>query len=373
MSTKILKVENKKQMRQFVDFPLDLYKNCENYVPALRGDEFDTFNPKKNDAYEYCEADCYLAEKDGKTVGRVAAIINHNANEKWGKKVVRFGWIDFIEDKEVLRALIDAVEDFGRKRGCTEITGPLGFTDMDREGLLVEGYENLSSFTCIYNYPYYDPMLAELGFSKDVDWTQRTVELSDEFPKMYDLAPRIEERSGIRVLKGMSMNQLAKRYGMEIFHLYNKSFAPLYGFAPLTDKQIKAYLATYVPILDPDFVAVAVNKEDKPVGFCFCVPTLSTAIKKSGGRLFPLGLFRILKALKKPSALEALLIGVLPEYQGSGAWVLLFKYLHQNCIKRNVHKMIMNPQLEENVKVQTLFTQYNPQFYTRRRSYVKAI
>ncbi|MBR6458277.1 MAG: GNAT family N-acetyltransferase [Bacteroidales bacterium] len=373
MSTEILKVSNRRQMGKWVDFPLELYKDCENYVPALRGDEFDTFNPKKNDAYEYCEAECYLAYKDGKVAGRIAAIINHSANKRWGKNEVRFGWIDFIEDMEVLKALIKAVEDYGRSKGCTEITGPLGFTDMDREGLLVEGYENLSSFTCIYNYPYYDKMLSELGFDKDVDWTQRVVDLAPELPKMFKLAPYIAERSKLHIAEGKSMQDLSKRYGMEIFHMYNESFAPLYGFAPLTDKQIKGYLATYIPILDPDFVAVVVTDEDKPIGFAFCVPTLATAVKKSKGRLLPLGIFRILKALKHPTALEALMIGVLPEYQGAGAPVLLFKKIHESCIKRGVSRIILNPQLEENFKVQTLFEQYNPSFYTRRRSYVKTI
>ncbi len=373
MSTKILKVRGRREMARWVNFPLDLYKNCEYYVPSLRGDEFDTFNPKKNDAYEYCEAECYLAYKDGKIAGRVAAIIHHNANKKWGKETVRFGWIDFIEDREVLKALIDAVEDFGRQRGCTEINGPLGFTDMDREGLLVEGYDVLSSFTCIYNYPYYDPMLAELGFTKDVDWTQRVVDLEPELPKMFKLAPYIEERSNIHIAGGKSMKEIARRYGMEIFHMYNESFAPLYGFAPLTDRQIKAYLATYVPILDPDFVAIAVNDQDKPIGFAFCVPTLATAVKKSNGRLLPFGIFRILRALKKPTALEALLIGVLPEFQGAGAPVLLFKKIHESCIKRGVTRIILNPQLEENYKVQTLFEQYKPTFYTRRRSYIREI
>lgn len=373
MSTKIVKVTNRRLMNRWVDFPLDLYKDCENYVPALRGDEFDTFNPKKNDAYEYCEAECYLAYKDDKVAGRIAAIINHNANKRWGKNEVRFGWIDFIEDMEVVKALIGAVEQFGRERGCTEITGPLGFTDMDREGLLVEGYENLSSFTCIYNYPYYDKLLSELGFAKDVDWTQRTVEITEERPKMFKLAPYIAERSGLKVAEGKSMQDLSRRYGMEIFHMYNESFAPLYGFAPLTDKQIKGYLATYIPILDPDFVSVVVNQEDKPVGFAFCVPSLAIPIKKSKGRLLPLGIFRILHALKHPTGLEALMIGVLPEYQGAGAPVLLFQKIHENCLKRGVHKVILNPQLEENFKVQTLFEQYKPSFYTRRRSYVKTI
>ncbi|MCR5547365.1 MAG: GNAT family N-acetyltransferase [Bacteroidales bacterium] len=373
MAVLLKTVKTRCELRKFIDFPLGLYKDCENYVPALRGDEFDTFNPKKNDAYEFCDAECYLAEKDGKLAGRVAAIVNHKANETWNQEVVRFGWLDFIDDIEVLAALLDKVAAFGRARGCKYIKGPLGFTDMDREGLLVDGYENLSSFTCLYNYPYYDTLLAKLGFTKDVDWTQRVVEIGEDYPPMFQFADMIEKRFDLHVYKGRSTKEMADRYGMAIFHMYNETFAPLFQFAPLNDKQIKTYLKTYVPILDPDFVAVVINGEDKPVGFCFCVPTLSRAIKASDGKLFPLGLFRILKALRKNDTLEALLIGVLPEYQGKGASVLLFKHIHENCIKRGVKRMILNPQLEENFKVQSLFEQYKTSPYTRRRSYIKEI
>lgn len=373
MSTKTIKVAGRAQMRKFVDFPVKLYKGCRNYVPALRGDEFDTFNPKKNDAYEFCDAECYLCYKDGKVAGRVAAIINRKSNETWKEHTVRFGWIDFIEDKDVLHSLLEAVREFGLRHGCDTIKGPLGFTDMDREGLLVEGFDKLSSFTCIYNYPYYGPMLEAEGFRKDADWTQRTVEIQKEYPPMYRFADHIAERYELHLDGCRNIRELADKYGMAVFHLYNESFAPLFQFTPLSDTQIKTYLKTYIPILDKDFVSVVLNAEDKPVGFAFCVPTLSLAVLKSKGRLFPLGVFRILKALRKPSTIEALMIGVLPEYQGKGVMVPMFKYLHENCIRRGVTKMIMNPQLEENFKVQTLFDQFNPSFYTRRRSYIRAI
>ena len=326
-------------MKLFVAFPLRLYKDCANWVPALEGDEYDTFNPEKNGAYDFCEADCFLAYRGNEIVGRVAAIINHKANKD--VKKVRFGWLDFIEDEEVLKALLNIVTDWGKQRGCTEIVGPWGFTDMDKEGLLVEGYENLSPFTCLYNYPYY--------------------------------AHLIEERFGVHVVQPKSMKQMSKQYGMEIFHMYNDAFAPLMGFSPLTDKQIANYLDTYVPILDKDFVAVAVNKEDKPVGFLFCVPSLSKAVKKANGRLFPFGFIHILKALKKNDTLEALIIGVAPQYQGCGVPLLMFKYLHENCIRRGVGTIILNPQLEENYKVQSLFGDYKTEPFMRRRAYKKAI
>ena len=371
MGTSIVKVESHKQLKLFVTFPLHLYKDCENWVPALEGDEYDTFNPKKNGAYDFCEADCFLAYRGNEIVGRVAAIINHKANKE--VKKVRFGWLDFIEDEEVLKALLDTVVAWGKERGCTEIVGPWGFTDMDKEGLLVEGYEHLSPFTCLYNYPYYGTMLEKLGYVKDVDWTQSVLLLDDKMPSTYQFAHLIEDRFGVHVVQPKSMKQMCKQYGMSIFHMYNDAFAPLMGFSPLTDKQIAAYLKTYVPILDKDFVAVAVNDQDKPVGFLFCVPSLSKAVKKSNGRLFPFGFINILKALKKNDTLEALIMGVMPEYQQCGIPVLMFKYLHENCIKRGIDRIIMNPQLEENYKVQSLFGEYKTIPFMRRRAYKRSV
>lgn len=371
MNINIVKVESRKQLKLFVTFPLHLYKDCANWVPALEGDEYDTFNPKKNGAYDFCEADCFLAYRDKEIVGRVAAIINHKADDE--QHLVRFGWLDFIEDEDVLKALIDTVAEWGRQHGRTDMRGPWGFTDMDKEGLLVEGFEHLSPFTCLYNYPYYGPMLEKLGFKKEVDWTQRTLEVCQTLPKIFELSNLIEERFHVHVVKPKSMNDMCKRYGMEIFHMYNEAFAPLHGFSPLTDKQIDAYLKTYVPILDKDFVAVAVNDKDQPIGFIFCVPSLSKAVKKSNGRLFPFGFINILKALKKNDTLEALIMGVLPKYQQCGIPMLMFKYIHESCIRRGIETIIMNPQLEDNYKVQSLFSEYNPQPFMRRRAYKRHV
>ena len=373
MAVEIKTVKNRRDLKRFVDFPEWLYKDCANWVPALRGDEFDTFNPLKNGAYAYCESECYLAFKDGRVAGRVAAIINHNANRDWKEEIVRFGWLDFIEDKEVLRALLDAVEAWGKARGCTKMKGPWGFTDMDKEGLLVEGFEHLSPFTCLYNYPYYDTLLQELGFSKDVDWTQRIAKVTDQLPPMFQFAGMIEQRFGLHIFQAKSTRELADRYGLAIFHMYNETFAPLFQFTPLTDKQIDSYLKTYVPILRPEFVSVCLDKDDRPVGFTFCVPSLSKAVKKARGRLFPFGFLHILRALRHNDTLEALMIGVLPEYQGKGANVLMFKHIHENALKFGIDRMILNPQLEENFKVQSLFEQYETEPFMRRRAYSKII
>lgn len=369
MAVKIKKVTRRSDMRRFIKFPEKLYEGNEYWVPALEGDEYDTFNPKKNGAYEYCEADCFLAYKDDRIAGRVAAIINRNANRDWNENTVRFGWLDFIEDEEVVRALLDCVKDWGRQRGCDTLKGPLGFTDMDKEGLLVEGFDRLCPFTCLYNYPYYDTLLQKVGLEKETDWTQKLLHMPEEQPKMYRLTESIENRYGIHVYKARSMKEIADRYGMEIFHTYNETFAPLFQFSPLTDRQISSYLKTYVPILNPDFVSVCIDKDDRPVGFAFVVPSLSKAVRKAKGRLFPFGFIHILKALKKNDTLEALMIGVLPEYQGKGAHVLLLKHIHDNAIKYGINRMILNPQLEDNFKAQNLFEQYTYEPYMRRRAY----
>ena len=369
-------VLTRRELRQFVSFPENLYRNSPYWVPALHSDEYDTLGPK-NPALEFCERALYLVLRDGEIVGRVAAIINHNANERWKEEVVRFGWIDFINDLDVVRALIDAVAAWGKARGCVKIKGPLGFSDLDKEGLLVEGYDHLSPFTVIYNYPYYGDLLEQVGFVKDADWTQKIVDIPvGEVPQM-QFVPLVEQRFGLHAVTNMSMRQMGKKYGIELFHLINTSFAELYEYSPLSDKQIEAYLKVYIPILNKDFVAVIVDAEDQVAGFAFCVPSLSQAFRKAKGRLFPFGFLHILKAIRKADAIDAidaLMIGVLPQYQGKGASLLIFKYLLDSCHKYGVTRMYANPQLETNHKVQSVFDGIlETHEFQRRRSYVKTL
>ena len=326
-------------LKEFIRFPLDLYKDCDG---------------------------------DGKTVGRVAAIINHKANKKWNENTVRFGWIDFVEDIEVARALIDQVVAWGKSKGAEKVKGPLGFTDMDREGLLVEGFENESPFTVIYNYPYYGEYLELLGFTKDVDWTQRCIDLPEQLPPVLQMAGLVEKRYGVHIYKAESLKQMARR-GREMFHVLNDAFAPLYEYSKLSEEQIDGYVKQYVPVLNKDLVAFAVNEEDKLVGFTVTMPHISAAVRKAKGRILPFGWIPILHSLRHNDTVEALLIGVLPEYQAKGAALLMFKYLHENYIRLGIKRMLLNPQLEENHKVQSLFAGYDPKPYQRRRSYVKEI
>lgn len=373
MAVTVREIKNRRELRQFISFPEQLYKDNPNWVPALHSDEFSALG-KKNPALEFCERACYLAWRDGRIVGRVAAIVNQKANERWNERVVRFGWIDFINDSEVVRALIDAVAEFGRARGCVKIKGPLGFSDMDKEGLMVDGFEYLAPFTVIYNYPYYGERLEELGFVKDADWTQKIVLIPDHDIPQMKFVPLVEERFGLHAVTGMSMKEMGRKYGMDLFHLINTSFAELYEYTPLTDRQIKSYLDVYIPILNKDFVAVIVDGNDQVAGFGFCVPSLSKAYQKTKGRLFPFGFLHILKALRKNDTIEALMIGVLPEYQGKGASLLIFKYLIDSCHKYGITRMLTNPQLEDNLKVQSVFDDMlENHVFMRRRSYVKPL
>lgn len=372
----ILKVvEGKRDLTKFIHFPEKLYKNDKWWVPALISDEYNTLQASKNPAFDYCEAKLWLAlDEKGNVVGRVAGIINHEANKCWNEQAARFGWIDFIEDQEVLDTMLAEVEKWAVDKGMVKLKGPLGFTDLDKEGLLVEGFEQLSPFTCIYNFPYYGPMLEKAGFTKDADWTQRIVTVPDEFPRMMKLADAIAERAGVHVVQIKNKKELRKEADYLFRKVYNETFAPLYEFAPVNDRQIDQYINSYITILDKDFISIIHDKDERIVAFAITVPSLSKAVQKAKGRLFPFGIFPILKALHRNDTLEALMIGIHPDYQSKGLQVLLFKQIHENVIRRgDIKTMIMNPQLEENVKVQMIFDEYNPQPYMRRRSYIKEL
>ena len=372
----ILKVvEGKRDLTKFIHFPEKLYKNDKWWVPALISDEYNTLQASKNPAFDYCEAKLWLAlDEKGNVVGRVAGIINHEANKCWNEQTARFGWIDFIEDQEVLDTMLAEVEKWAVDKGMVKLKGPLGFTDLDKEGLLVEGFEQLSPFTCIYNFPYYGPMLEKAGFTKDADWTQRIVTVPDEFPRMMKLADAIAERAGVHVAQIKNKKELRKEADYLFRKVYNETFAPLYEFAPVNDRQIDQYINSYITILDKDFISIIHDKDERIVAFAITVPSLSKAVQKAKGRLFPFGIFPILKALHRNDTLEALMIGIHPDYQSKGLQVLLFKQIHENVIRRgDIKTMIMNPQLEENIKVQMIFDEYNPQPYMRRRSYIKEL
>lgn len=375
MKPTIVEVTTRKQLKDYVHWQNQFYKGDPYYVPCIESDDVDTLCPEGNDAFQFCNAQSFLAYNDkGEIVGRVTGIVNTKANSHWHKNQVRFGWIDFINDVDVVRALIDAVAEWGKAQGLTEIVGPLGFSDMDKEGLLVEGFDRIAPFTTIYNYDYYGPLLEQVGLKKDVDWVQRYVEIPESIDKLYKAADMVEQRYGLRCVTGLSGKEMVERYGMKLFHSYNETFAPLYEFTPLTDGQIATLLKSFGSLMDPDFLCILVDEKDEIAGFAVCVPSPSKAFQKNGGKILPFGWIPLLRALKgKNEVLEALMIGVHPDYQNKGAFAPMFRFIHKGCIKRGVKVLINNPQLEDNYKVMNLFAPYNPQFYMRRRCYIKTI
>ena len=333
----IKKVSSKQELKTFIRFNYELYKNNPYSVPDLYDDMLNTFSQKKNAAFEFCEADYFLAYKDGKVAGRVAAIINHRANETWNKKEVRFGWIDFIDDMEVSSALLKQVEEWGKERGMEAMVGPLGFTDLDAEGMLIEGYDQLSTMSTIYNYPYYPVHMEKLGFEKEADWVEFKLMVPDKLPdKFVRISEIILQKYNLKIKKLKRKEIKEKNYGQKIFDLINEAYAPLYGFSKMTQGQINQYIKMYLPLIDLRMVSLVENEQGELVAVGISMHSLSKALQKAKGRMLPFGWYHLLKALfiKKPKILDLLLVGVKPEYQSKGVNALLFygSYLSANGI-----------------------------------------
>ncbi len=379
MAITIKTVASKADLKKFIRFNYELYKDNPYSVPDLYEDMLNTFNPKKNAAFEFCEAEYFLAYKDDKLVGRVAAIINRHANEKWNTKSVRFGWIDFIDDEEVSAALIDAVEQWGKKRGMTEIQGPLGFTDMDAEGMLIEGFDQLGTMATIYNYPYYQKHIEKLGFQKDADWVEFKVFMPEE-GKIPDKHRRISEivmkKYELKIKKYTSGKKIKADYGQAIFDLINEAFSPLYGYSPLTPRQIKQYIDMYLPIIDLHMASLIVDKDENLVGVGLSMPSLSHALQKAHGKLLPFGWYHLAKVLflkHYGDCLDLLLVAVKPEYQNKGVNALLFYDLIPEYQKLGFKYAETNVELELNGKVQAQWEYFDHVQHKRRRAFIKEI
>lgn len=376
MPLTIIPVTTKKEMKQFICFNYALYKDSPYAVPELYTDVRDTLDPNKNAAFEFCEAQPFIALRDGKVVGRIVAIINHKANSVWNKKAVRFGWVDFIDDVEVVDALFATVEQWGRERGMTEAHGPLGFTDFDPEGMLVEGFDRIGTMATIYNYPYYPVHLERMGYVKDVDWMEYLLTAPEALPEKHARITRIvKEKYGLRVMKYTSHSKLARERGVAIFELLNEAYADLYGFSALSPKQIQQYINSYLPLLDLRLVPIIVDKNDNLIGFGVLLPSLAKAFQKARGFMFPFGWWHLVKALKWNSTqtTEMLLVAVKPEYQGKGAVALIFDDIipvHNNLGYKWSES---NPELESNSKMQAQWDYFERENHKRRRAYVKKI
>lgn len=364
--------KSRSELRRFVRFGIDLYRGNDYFVPPLISDDVNTLDPKVNPAFDFCEADYFMAYRDGKPVGRIAAIINSQVNEKEGPKV-RFGFFDFIDDPEVSRALIDAVSAWGRKRGMKRIVGPLGFTDLDREGLLVEGFEELSTMATNYNYPYYVKHLEDLGFEKESDWVEFVMTVPPAIPDKYNrIAEIVKKKSGLSVLKYTSRKKLKDDYGHALFNLINEAYDSLYGYSRLSPRQIDYYVKMYLGLLNLELVTLIVDAEKKLVGVGVSMQSMSRALQKSGGRLFPFGWWHLLKGLKgKNDRVDLLLVAVKPEYQNKGVNALLFQDLIPMFNKNGFKYAESNPEMESNEKVQSQWDYFERRQHRRRRAYAK--
>ncbi len=374
-------IEGKKDMKRFVRFNYELYKDCQYAVPDLLEDTLDEFSLEKNPAFDFCDARWFLAERDGKIVGRVVGIVNNRANARWGCRHVRFGWIDFIDDHAVSSALLKAVEDWGRDSGMDTIVGPLGFTDLDPEGMLFEGFDKMSTMPTIYNYAYYNEHMEALGFREDAVWVDRTIYVPKNGheanqQKFFRVAKMVEQRYGFHVRKFKGKKELRDSgYIKRVFDIINTSYRDLYGYSEMSQRQMDNYAERYLPYLNLDLISVVENREGDPIAVGICMPDLSQAIRKARARLFPFGWWYLLRALyfKLSDVMVLLLIGTLPEYQDSGCVSLIFADIIPAAQRMGFNTAECCPQLETNTKALSVWRNLDSVVYKRRHTWKKSI
>lgn len=376
MSVQIKVASSKKEMKIFARFGNKMYKDNKFYVPSMPLDDLNTFNKEYNAAFEFSEAEFYLAYKDNKVVGRVAAIINHKANEAWKVKQVRFGWIDFIDDLEVSEALLNAVVEFGKARGMNQIVGPLGFTDFDPEGMLVEGFDRLSTMALIYNYPYYPEHMKKHGYYKETGWVEYRITLPESVPERHKkIAEAVRERYNLKLLKKTRRQIMKENYGQKVFKLINETYCVLYGYSLLSEKQIDQFVGVYLSLIDTKMLTFVEDADGNLIGAAITMPSLSKALQASRGEIFPFGWWHLLKAMfwKKPDTLDMLLIGVRPDYQNKGVNSLLMVDLIETYRKLGFKYAETNANLETNVKVQAMWQPFERELHKRRWVFGKEI
>lgn len=366
-------VTSKRDLKAFIDLPYRLYRNCENWVPPIKRDEWATLDKSRNPAFEYCEASYWIAWVGGRAVGRIAAIYNDRYVKTWNNSYVRFGFVDFVDDLAVSAALFRAAEDWGRERGCTAIHGPLGFTDLDPEGMLVDGFEELGTLPMIYNYPYYPQHLERMGYAKDVDWLEYRIEIPEEIPeRIIRLETIIRKRTGAHLLDARRSKDFLP-YVPGIFDVINAAYAPLYGVVELSEAQVRTYTKQYFDYIDPRYTKVVLDRNDRVIALVIAMPSLSRALQRSAGRLFPFGFVHILRAMRNPNVIDLYLGAVRPEYQNSGVSSILMRSLAQSCIESGVQYAESSGNLETNVKVRELWKYFEHRQHKRRRIYIRSI
>ena len=374
----IKEVLTKADRRIFVDYPNKLYRDDPHFVPAFFGDDMQDWDPAKNPAFEYCEARAFLAYRGNEVVGRIGAILSHKANETWGTKRMRFSQVDFIDDRDVSKALFDTVENWAREKGMNEVHGPLGFCDLDREGMLVEGFDKRSMFITYYNHPYYIDHLTDLGYVKDTDWIEHMIPIGDgsendaNYKRLKRISDAMLRRTGYHKVVVKHRSNI-KPYVRKAFELINIAYAPLYGVVELNDRQIEKYVNKFLPLVDPDFCCLIVDDNDDLMGFGVGAPSMAEAMRKCHGHLFPFGWAGVLKSLKKNDALDLFLIAVRPELQKSGVNGIIMEHLYSGCVKNGIKNAETGPQLELNTKVHSQWKMFNIEPQKRRRCFIKQI
>lgn len=374
MCVAIKEVLTRKQLKQWVDFPNKMYKDVPEFVPFMFSDELATFTPKTNPAYEFCDTKLFSAYKDGKMVGRIAGLINYAANKKWGTEAIRFTRFDFIDDYEVSQKLFDKVVEWGREKGLKTVMGPIGFTDMDHEGMLVEGFDELNMSITFYNYPYYASHMAKLGLNKDIDWVEFQIKVPEKIdPKFNKLSNYLMARGGYKLVTYNSRKMLWADAN-EAFRLIDRAFSVLYGTVPLTENVVKKALEDYIPVVNLKYICTIKDKQDEIVGFAVLVPSIAKALKKSNGRMLPFGIFRMLRALNgKNDTLEMFFVAVKPELQKKGLPAMLMNYMIDVSSKNGVKICESGPELETNEDVMSMWKGFEVRQHKRRRCFKKEI
>lgn len=373
MDVLLKEVLTQKDLEVFIRFPDQIYKGSQYYIPALHSNQKATLSSGKNPAFEYCEARYWLAFDGPKAVGRIAGIINHRYNEERNQKFMRIGWLDFIENQNVLEVLLGVVEGWAREKGMEHMHGPLGFTSFDASGVLIDGFEEWPTSFGKYNFSYYDPMLQKAGYNKDVDWVEYNIKVPDQLPPRLPAAAEIvKKRYGVRQANLKSKKDILK-YAHEVFYLINQAYGHLYGFSSLTEKQIENLINEFFSLIHVDYVSIVLNEKDEIVSFGIVMPSLTKALKKANGKLFPFGILRIMAALRYNDTVDMLLIGVRPDYQGKGVHVLLFEKIFKTFKDRGIKHVETTRELEDNQKVQQLWAGYETRLHKKARCYIKAV
>ena len=371
MSIEIRRVTNKREMKKYVQFPNKLYKNNEYFIPSLFMDDMAVLDKKKNPAYDNCISESWLAYKDGKIAGRITGIYLSEYKKIWKRDVARFGWVDFIDDNDVSKALFDTVEKWSKEQGAQGISGPQGFTDLDPEGMLTKGFDELGTMPMIYNYSYYPEHIKQYGYEKDADWLEFEIKVPESIPeKVKRVQQLVLKRKHLKMIDAKKSKDLLP-YANGIFDVLVESYKDLYGFMPLTREQVDAYTKQYIPFTDPKFSKVIVDENDKVIAFSIAIPSLSRALQKSKGKLFPFGWYHLIKAMKKPVGLDLYLVAVLPEYQKSGIIAVIMGAATEASIEAGIKTAESSGELEDNKEIQAIWGSYEHRQHKRRRCFIK--